>query len=52
MDFPRHDLHPFNFERIAMDKVVASPKEAVADIQDGATIAIAGFSVATASRTA
>ena len=29
-----------------MDKVVASPKQAIADIPDGATIAIAGFSVA------
>src|SRR4051812_27428973 len=29
-----------------MDKVVASPEEAIADVQDGATIAIAGFSVA------
>ena len=28
-----------------MDKVVASPEQAVADISDGATIAIAGFSV-------
>jgi 3-oxoacid CoA-transferase len=28
-----------------MDKVVASPQQAVADIHDGATIAIAGFSV-------
>ena len=28
-----------------MDKVVASPEHAVADIEDGATIAIAGFSV-------
>ena len=28
-----------------MDKVVASPEQAVADIQDGATVAIAGFSV-------
>src|SRR5438552_2238620 len=28
-----------------MDKVVASPEEAVADISNGATIAIAGFSV-------
>lgn len=28
-----------------MDKVVASPAQAVADIHDGATIAIAGFSV-------
>lgn len=28
-----------------MNKVVASPQEAIADIQDGATIAIAGFSV-------
>ena len=28
-----------------MDKVVASPEEAIADIGDGATIAIAGFSV-------
>ena len=29
-----------------MDKVVASPEEAVADIGNGATIAIAGFGVA------
>ena len=29
-----------------MDKVVSSPQEAIADIKDGATIAIAGFSVA------
>ena len=29
-----------------MDKVIASPEQAVADVQDGATIAIAGFSVA------
>src|SRR5215203_436656 len=28
-----------------MDKVVASPEEAVADIENGSTIAIAGFSV-------
>ena len=28
-----------------MNKVVASPQEAIADMQDGATIAIAGFSV-------
>jgi 3-oxoacid CoA-transferase len=28
-----------------MDKVVASPEQAVADIEDGSTIAIAGFSV-------
>jgi len=28
-----------------MDKVVSSPQEAIADIRDGATIAIAGFSV-------
>src|SRR3977135_41459 len=28
-----------------MDKVVASPQQAVADITDGSTIAIAGFSV-------
>ena len=28
-----------------MDKVVGSPEEAIADIQDGATVAIAGFSV-------
>ena len=29
-----------------MDKVVASPEEAIADVKDGATIAIAGFGVA------
>jgi 3-oxoacid CoA-transferase len=29
-----------------MDKIFASPEQAIADIQDGATIAIAGFSVA------
>ena len=29
-----------------MNKVVASPEEAIADIKDGATIAVAGFSVA------
>ncbi|HEY7655619.1 MAG TPA: 3-oxoacid CoA-transferase [Burkholderiales bacterium] len=29
-----------------MDKVIASPAQAIADIQDGASIAIAGFSVA------
>ena len=29
-----------------MNKVVASPEQAVADITDGATVAIAGFSVA------
>src|SRR5687768_453885 len=29
-----------------MDKVIASPQQAIADIQDGATIAVAGFSVA------
>jgi 3-oxoacid CoA-transferase len=29
-----------------MDKVFASPEQAIADIRDGATIAIAGFSVA------
>ena len=28
-----------------MDKVIASPAEAIADIPDGATIAIAGFGV-------
>ena len=28
-----------------MNKVVASPQEAIADMKDGATIAIAGFSV-------
>ena len=28
-----------------MNKVIATPEEAIADIQDGATIAIAGFSV-------
>ncbi len=28
-----------------MDKVVASPQEALADLQDGATVAIGGFSV-------
>jgi 3-oxoacid CoA-transferase len=28
-----------------MDKIFSSPQEAIADIQDGATIAIAGFSV-------
>ena len=28
-----------------MDKVVATPQQAIADIPDGATIAIAGFSV-------
>jgi len=28
-----------------MDKVVASPEQAIADVSDGATIAIAGFSV-------
>lgn len=28
-----------------MNKIVASPQEAIADIEDGATIAIAGFSV-------
>src|SRR5687768_5146037 len=29
-----------------MDKVIATPEQAIADIQDGATIAVAGFSVA------
>jgi 3-oxoacid CoA-transferase len=29
-----------------MDKVVASPEKAIADVTDGATVAIAGFSVA------
>src|SRR6185436_12872998 len=29
-----------------MDKVVASPEEAIADVTDGSTVAIAGFSVA------
>ena len=29
-----------------MDKVVASPEQAIADIENGATIAVAGFSVA------
>lgn len=29
-----------------MDKVVASPQQAIADIENGATIAVAGFSVA------
>ena len=28
-----------------MDKVVASPEQAVADVSNGSTIAIAGFSV-------
>ena len=28
-----------------MNKIVGSPEEAIADIKDGATIAIAGFSV-------
>ena len=28
-----------------MDKVVGSPEEAVADIKNGSTIAVAGFSV-------
>ena len=28
-----------------MDKVVASPQEALADMEDGATVAIGGFSV-------
>ena len=29
-----------------MNKIVASPEQAVADIADGATVAIAGFGVA------
>src|SRR5687767_9569080 len=29
-----------------MDKVVASPEQAIADVRNGATIAVAGFSVA------
>src|SRR5262249_57513390 len=32
--------------RSAMDKTVASPQQAVADVSEGATVAIAGFSVA------
>ena len=28
-----------------MDKVIASPQQAIADIPDGATVAIGGFSV-------
>src|SRR5262249_15512246 len=32
-------------ERSAMDKTVASPQQAVADVSEGATVAIAGFSV-------
>ena len=46
MDIPVSFSVPFTFERIAMDKVVASPTHAVADIPDGATVAIAGFGVA------
>jgi 3-oxoacid CoA-transferase len=34
------------FRGTAMNKVFASPEQAIADITDGATIAIAGFSVA------
>jgi len=43
-----HGFHLFKrlFERTTMNKVFASPEQAVADIRDGATIAIAGFSVA------
>src|SRR3990170_714109 len=33
-------------EGTAMNKVFASPEQAIADIRDGATIAIAGFGVA------
>lgn len=31
--------------RIGMDKVIATPEEAVADIDDGASVAIAGFGI-------